>query len=213
MKGTYIVFEGIVGTGKSTQSKRLYSYLQKKFPEKKIILTREPGGDEIAESVRKVVQGTKFGIAMQPEAEAYLYAASRAQALRSVVKPILDDGGIVISDRSYLSSVAYQGYARDLGMEKVLEINKIAVGNLIPDIIIYIKLEPEKSLQRVFDRKGDKFENENVLFFKKIEKGYEELSCLDSLKEKWHTVDGHGAIEDVSARIREVIRKTLHLFS
>ena len=100
-KGLYIAFEGVIGSGKSTQSKLLQKYLEKTIKDKLILATKEPGGSEIANEIRKTVQGTHIQEAMDPVCEAYLYAASRAQTLRTVVKPILDKGGIVISDRSF----------------------------------------------------------------------------------------------------------------
>lgn len=211
MKGFYIVFEGIVGTGKSTQSKKLLEEMKKRYPTRKVILTREPGGDEIAEHIRKAVQGTLYNTDMVPECEAYLYAASRAQTLRSVVKPILDSGGIVISDRSYISSVAYQGFARGLGVEKILEINRVAVDGLQPDMIIYIKLDPVKSLRRIFNKEGDKFEKENPEFFRKIEEGYDLLSKRPEFSKRWATIDGTGDIETVYRRIMEKISESLRL--
>ena len=204
----YIIFEGIVGTGKTTQSKKLYEYIKKNNPGMKVILTREPGGTEIAEAIRKIVQGSEFNEVMQAECEAYLYAASRAQSLRTVVKPILDKNGIVISDRSYLSSVAYQGAARSLGAKTVLEINKIAVNGILPSKIIYLDLSPETGLKRCFDKKGDKFEKEDIEFFNNVKLGYIELSKLPELKNKWSTIDATGSVEQVFQRIIQ----TLHSF-
>jgi dTMP kinase len=205
MKCLYIVFEGVVGTGKSTQSKKLYEFLKKQFPEKETTLTREPGGDEIAEAIRKLVQATDFKQEMMPECEAYLYAASRAQSLRTVVKPALERGAIVISDRSFLTSAAYQGHARGLGIEKILEINK-AAAEIIPDIIFYIDMEPAEGLRRSFDKSGDKFEKEDVEFFRKVEAGYKELS---KRYKQWVNIDGNGSIEKVHRRIAEKLRLTL----
>lgn len=104
----YIVFEGMVGSGKSTQSKKLFEYLQVKYPERKIIHVREPGSTIIAQEIRLLAQSRVFEEEMDPICEAYLYAASRAQSLRHMVKPTLDAGGIVIADRSFISSLAYQ---------------------------------------------------------------------------------------------------------
>src|SRR3989338_5871436 len=121
MNYNYIVLEGVVGCGKTTQAKKLYEHLKKNYPGREIILTREPGGSEIAERIRTLVQGTEFSEVMTPECEAYRYAASRAQTLRSIVSPTIQRGGTVISDRSFLSSMAFQGAARGLGTETVLE--------------------------------------------------------------------------------------------
>jgi len=102
--GFYIIFEGCHGTGKTTQSKKLFEFLKKKFPHKEIIWTREPGGGEITESIRKLVQGTKFSEEMDPHCEAYLYAASRAQSLRRIVKPVLEKNGISFSSYNTTSN-------------------------------------------------------------------------------------------------------------
>jgi dTMP kinase len=205
MKSAYIIFEGTVGTGKSTQAKRLYDFLKERYPKKQIILTREPGGDEIAESIRKLVQGTEFKQDMVPECEAYLYAAARAQSLRSVVKPCLDAGGIVISDRSYLTSLAYQGYAREVGIKKVLDINKEAIEGFSHGLILYIELDPEQGLKRTFDKGGDKFEKLDCVFFKKVQEGYKKISQMPQFKGNWVNIDGKGDKNTVFERIKEKI--------
>lgn len=123
----YIVFEGMVGSGKSTQSKKLFEYLQEKYPDRKIIHVREPGSTIIAQEIRLLAQSRVFEEEMDPICEAYLYAASRAQSLRHLVRPTLEAGGIVIADRSFISSLAYQGEARGLGLDRIMEINQHAV--------------------------------------------------------------------------------------
>ena len=128
-KGFYIIFEGCHGTGKTTQSKKLFEFLKKKFPSKEVIWTREPGGSEIADSIRKLVQGTKFNEEMDFICEVYLYAASRAHTLRKIVKPVLERNGIVVQDNSFVTTLAYQGYAQKLGFGTCLEVNKLALGN------------------------------------------------------------------------------------
>ena len=111
----YIVLEGIVGSGKSTQSKRLVTYFTSLFPEKEILLVREPGSTPIAEDIRHLAQKKEWADeVMHPLTNAYLYAAARAQLLHTIVKPALESGKIVISDRSFLSSLAQQGFAQGL---------------------------------------------------------------------------------------------------
>ncbi len=197
----YIVFEGIVGTGKTTQSKRVFEYLKKKFPNKEIIWTREPGGTEIAEAIRKVVQGTEFNEDMDYICEQYLYAASRAQALRKVVKPVLDKGGIVVSDRNFITSLAFQGLGRDLGIKKSLAINKIAIEGFIPDIVIQLKLNPKKCLPRLKDQSGDKWEKLGLDFHTKIAKGYNEVSKVRGICKKWIKVNANGDTDEVFGKI------------
>lgn len=201
----YIVFEGIVGTGKTTQSKLLGDYLNKVFPRKKIIWTREPGGTEIADKIRKLVQGTEFNEKMEPECESYLYAASRAQTLRTLVKPNLDEGNIVISDRSFLSSLSYQSFGRGLGIKKVWEINKIAIGDILPDLILFLDLDIKTALSRTNDEKGDKFEKLDTEFFLKARQGYLEAGKLDFLKDRFVIIKDHGSIEEVHKRIKTVV--------
>ncbi len=197
----YIVFEGVVGTGKTTQSKLLHEALQQRIPKREIIWTREPGGSEIAEAIRKVVQGTAFEEEMHPVCEAYLYAAARAQSLRSVVLPVLERGGGVIADRSVMTSIAWQGYGREMGKEKILEINKPAIEGIMPSVIFYLKGDLEQSLARTFDAAGDKFEKFPKAFFHKCEEGYEDMKNDAMFAPLWEEIDAKGTREEVHARI------------
>lgn len=197
----YIVFEGIVGSGKSTQSSRLYEYLLQKYPEKKIIHVREPGSTGIAEAIRKLAQWTKFDELMDPICEAYLYAAARAQLLKTVIKPTVDNGGIVIADRSFISSLAYQWWARWLGLDKVLAINHAAINDVLPDKVVYLDSEVEHALNRTFDADGDKFEQMGVEFFEKVKEWYRRSSQLAIWGKKRITVDAKWTIEEVFERI------------
>lgn len=205
-RGTYIVFEGVVGTGKTTQSKLLVERLKVAHPDREIVWTREPGGSEIAEAIRTVVQATPFAETMEPICEAYLYAAARAQSLRAVVKPALERGAVVVADRSFCTSVAWQGAARGLGTDLVLAINEIAIRDCMPDLVIEIDLDPEVGLKRTFDAKGDKFESMSVEFFRKCVEGYRLLSEHPLLAGKWHRISGEGSIEEVAARIDAIVR-------
>ncbi len=210
MTSLYIVFEGIIRTGKSTHARRLKEFLKKKYPDKKIILTYEPGGTEIADDIRELVQGKAFRETMEPVCEAYLYAAARAQSLRKVVMPALEKGSIVISDRSYLSSCSYQGGSKKLGIETIYEINKTALSGLTPDLVIFIDLHPEISLGRNLDEEGDKHEKESIEFFQKARETYLELSKRPELKEKWKTIDGSGSIEEVYQKVQKAVNNFLH---
>ena len=187
----YIVFEGIVGTGKTTQSKRLVKYLKEQH-KKKVIWTREPGGTEIAEAIRKLVQGTKFKEKMDPICDHYLYAAARAQSLSKIVKPSLKSKKFVVSDRSFISALV-----RDIETKKALKINAAAIENLLPDLIFYIKLDPETGLSRIKDGDNDKFERKGIAFYKKINKGYELVSRMRMFKGKWINIDGRGSEDEV----------------
>lgn len=202
----YIVFEGLVGAGKSEQSKRLYEYYLEKYPKKEVIWTREPGGSPIAEAIRTVVQGTKFSEEMDPICEAYLYASSRAQTLRRIVKPVLDKGGIVIADRSFFTSLSYQAFGRGLGPELVTNINQTAISSVIPDAIIFMDLDIKVGLSRTFDEAGDKFESLDISFFKKAYQGYK--YSRDNLKDfykAWHDIDASGTRDEVFASILKAL--------
>jgi dTMP kinase len=204
----YIALEGVVGTGKTTQATKLYEFLKLKFPNKKVILTREPGGTQIAENIRKIVQGTEYNEEMDVVCEAYLYAAARAQSLRKIVKPVLDSGGIVVSDRTFLSSLAYQGFVRS-NINLILDINKKAIEGFYPDTILFLDLDPKKGLMRTFDKDGDKWEKLDVTFFEKVKEGYLEISKMPEFSKKWINIDATGNINDVFFRIKNKIMEIL----
>jgi len=205
----YIVFEGVVGTGESTQIKKLLEYLKHKYSDREVVITREPGGTEISETIRSVVQGKEFDEDMEPICEAYLYAASRAQSLRTVVKPVLENGGIVISDRSVFSSLSNQAFGRELGFEEVYDINKKAVGDFWPDMILYLDLPIEVGLGRVFDEGGDKFERLGTDFYEKVKEGYELMSNKSEFKDKWVSVDASGSEDEVFNKIVKAVEKRI----
>jgi dTMP kinase len=184
----YIVFEGIVGTGKSIQSRKLYDYLKEKYSDKKVVWTKEPGGTEIAQKIRECVQGTDFSEEMDPICEVYLYAASRAQTLRRVVKPVIECGGVVVSDRSFISALAFEGYGADTGINNVLKINRYAIDSVVPDLVVFLDLDPNICCERIFDKKGDKWERRGIEFFQKVRTGYTKISKLKMFNDKWITV-------------------------
>lgn len=201
----YIVLEGNHGSGKSIQARKLTEFLQKKYPKREVILTFEPGGTEVANAIRKCVQGTHYQEKVEGITEAYLYAASRAQSLRTVVQPCLRKNGIVISDRSVVSSIAIQGVARGIGLETVLDINQQALADFLPDIIIYLHLDWNKSTKRTFDGDGDRLEKEDERFFQLVERGYQEVAQMPIFKKRWVNIDGSGNVEEVFARIQTEI--------
>jgi len=211
MKGIYIVFEGVVGTGKTTQSKKLFSLLKKLYPKKEILWTREPGGSEVADAIRKLAQGTRFSEEMDPVCEAYLYAASRAQTLRRVVYPVLAKGGIVVQDNSFITGLSYQGFGRKLGEKTFFAINKVALNHLYPDIVIYLDLDPRLSRQRTFDLGGDKFEAASRQFFRRVYNGYRKISKLKLFKERWININASGSIDEVFDQITKSLNHKLRL--
>ena len=206
----YIVFEGIVGTGKTTQSKLLAAWLKEQLPHRQVLWTREPGGTEISDVVRSVVQGTSFNETMHPLCEAYLYAASRAQSLRSVVKPCLDSGGIVVADRSFITSLVYQGHACGIGINTAWGINSFAVGDVVPDLVIYLDLPVNVALARAKDQAGDKWEKLGIDFFTNVETGYKIGAKLPQLAGvRWINVSAEGTPEQVFERVVFAIKPFL----
>lgn len=203
----YIVLEWVVGTGKSTQSKKLAEWFRTQEPEREVIEVREPGGTEIAEAIRVLVQGTEFWEEMSPLTDIYLYASARAQLLESIVRPALQGWAIVISDRSFCSSLTIQWVAQGMGMERVREINKEAVKNTMPDMILFMDLDVDTWLARTFDGEGDKFEKRKAEFSHKIYEGCEMLFDFPPTKDLMRRVDASGSVEEVFENILQEIEK------
>lgn len=205
--GLYIAFEGVVGCGKTTQSRLLVTKLIAEFPNREVIWEREPGGSEIADAIRKIVLVPPFEEEMDPVCEQYLFAASRAQTLRTVVRPVLEKGGVVVSDRSIFSSLAYQGFGRELGINRVLAINRQAVDDLWPDKVYFIDLPVRTALSRTRDKSGDKFESNGEEFYERVREGY--LVLAAKAPRLVEVVDGSGEIEKVHNRIHASVLKLL----
>lgn len=202
----YIVFEWITGAGKSTQMAKLKEFFAKKLPNKEVIFVHEPGATPIAQDIRELAQAKTWdNDYMHPLTNAYLYAAARAQLLHTVVIPALAEWKIVISDRCFLSSLAYQGEAQKLGFDKVMSINNEAVVNIIPDIVLYMNVDIDTAMQRVFDSKGDKWESMGRQFFMDTEIGYEKCSELDIVKDKFFRINANLDIDDIANQIQEII--------
>ena len=163
----FVSFEGCEGVGKSTQLRLLKEYLEKTG--QRAVYVREPGSTEISEQIRKVILDTA-NTAMTDMTEALLYAASRAQLVREVIKPALAKGELVICDRYVDSSVAYQGYGRGMGAELIKQINAPAIDGCMPDLTIFIDLSPEHSWRTY--RTEDRLEQESNEFFTKVYNGF-----------------------------------------
>ena len=176
VRGKFITFEGCEGSGKSTQLKLLSAYLEREgIP---YIMTREPGGSPIAEDIRKIILDGK-NTAMCDECEAMLYAASRIQHLREKVIPALEEGKLVICDRYVDSSLAYQGYARGLGLDYVADINKKAFELCTPDLTVFLDISPDKAFERKHGAdENDRMEKQGLEFHKRVYEGYLKLLSI-----------------------------------
>ena len=173
MKGKFIVFEGPDRSGKSTQANLLSKYLVEKGFD--VVLTREPGGDSVAEEIRKIVLDPAHKVS--PMAELLLYEASRAQHTQQKIIPALEAGKIVICERYTMSSCAYQGYGRGLDLDVINQLNDIATLNLKPDLTLVFLMSDKYFTQRGEYLFSDRLEQEDEAFRHKMRKGYRELAA------------------------------------
>jgi dTMP kinase len=170
MRGRYVAFEGIDGVGKSTVMEAVAAQLRESGH--RVETAREPGGTDVGEAIRDILLHTHDHL--EPQAEALLFAAARAQLTRMVVQPALEAGIWVLTDRSLFSSLAYQGGARGLGVEEVRDVNAFAVGAIWPDLVILLEIDPEVGLERESDR--DRIGAEGLDFQRAVAAAYSELS-------------------------------------
>jgi len=206
--GKLISFEGSEGSGKSTQIARLAEHVQKIGRE--VIATREPGGTEIGEQIRNIIVHNSKGDEMCPETELLLFTAARAQVVREVIAPALKRGAIVLSDRFLDSSTVYQGIARNLAPGPVSEINRFAVGDVMPDLTIVIDVPTDVSLARIRQRASDlpdRMERENIAFYTKVREGY--LLLAQQWPERVVVVDGTLAPDALDKKIWTEVQKYL----
>lgn len=206
MNGKFITFEGPEGSGKTSVITGIKEYLDGLGIN--YITTREPGGIKIAENIRNIILDKK-NTEMDAHAEALLFAAARSQHFSEKVKPALEEGKIVICDRFIDSSLAYQGHARGLGIDEVYNINKFAIGNVLPDITIFIDVPPHVGLQRVFSntRKVDRLDLEDLEFHELVYQGY--MIIADKYKNRFKIVDGTQSKEKVIEDTIKVIESIL----
>ncbi|MEO2077165.1 MAG: dTMP kinase [Bacillus sp. (in: firmicutes)] len=201
--GMFITFEGPDGAGKTT----ILSMVANHF--KEAMVTREPGGIDIAEQIRRVILN-KENTAMDPRTEALLYAAARRQHLIEKVKPALEEGKIVLCDRFVDSSLAYQGHARNLGIDEVWSINQFAIEELMPQLTIYFDIEPEAGLKRINknkDREVNRLDLEDLEFHQKVREGYYLL--LERFPDRIVKIDASGTVEEVYEQTVKLISEKL----
>ena len=207
-KGLFISFEGSEGCGKSTQIARLATRIRDSGRE--VITMREPGGTPIGEQIRNLLQYDEAGKAMTPEAEILLFAASRAQLVREVIRPALLRGAVVLCDRFLDSTTVYQGVARALAQEEVQAINGFAVGETLPDLTILLDLDAAEGRRRAAGRKGpkDRMEQEDEGFYESVRQGYLELARAHP--GRIAVIAAVGGEGEVEASITTVLRERCH---
>lgn len=208
----FITFEGVEGSGKTTQIEMLKEHLEWKGLQ--VVSTREPGGTELGEKIRSMLLNIE-GCAIAPWSELLLYAVCRAQMVNEIIKPALLDKKIVICDRFADSTMVYQGYARGLDLEAVANLNKWVTEGILPTVTFIIDCPPEIGLKRALARidantgsnKEDRFEREDIEFHKKVREGYLRLAKTESNRIK--IINGDRDITVIHKEICDIVEKQL----
>lgn len=191
-----MTFEGIDRSGKTTQARMLCDALGDEA-----LAVREPGGTPVGERVRELLKDAS--LELRPESEALLFAAARAELVSRVIRPALEAGRVVVSDRFLDSSLAYQGHARGLGVEEVERINRFATGGLEPDLTILLWIEPAAAAARAGE--ADRFEEEGRSLQTAVFRAYEELAAADPAR--WRRVDANPPADVVHAEVLELVQR------
>jgi dTMP kinase len=191
----FISLEGVDGSGKSTQARLLVEALGSET-----VAIREPGGTDAAERIRDLLADP--AVALEPLAELLLFCAARADLTERVIRPALEAGRTVVSDRFSDSSVAYQGAARGLGVGEVIGLCDTATDGLWPDLTLLLKIEPELSLGRADGQ--DRFESEGLELQRAVARAYEEIAIIAS--DRVVAIDADGTVDEVHARVMEAVR-------
>ena len=191
----FITFEGMDGSGKTTQAELLRAHLEEQG--RRVVATREPGGTELGEKVRELLLG---GTPISPWAEAALFAAARAELVAEVVEPALESGADVVCDRYLDSSLAYQGIARGLGVERVRALNLDAIRGVLPDVTFLLLVDPAEAARRSGSA-ADRIEREGEEFLRAVDRAYRELGSL--FPDRIVTIEGVRAPEEIAKEVRE----------
>lgn len=202
-KGIFISLEGPEGAGKTTVLSAVSERLQKEGYT--VLVTREPGGIKISEAIREVILDNN-NIEMDAKTEALLYAAARRQHLVEKVVPALEKGAIVLCDRFIDSSLAYQGYARGLGIDEVLKINEFAIEGMMPDLTIYFDISPEEGLARVLnntEREQNRLDKEKLSFHERVYEGYKQV--IKQYEDRIVRTDARLTKEEVTTNVYNII--------
>jgi dTMP kinase len=215
MRGLFFTFEGTEGSGKSTQIGLLAERLRKMG--RRVRAVREPGGTLIGEEIRHTLKHSHANQAMTPEAELLLMNASRAQLVREIIRPALDNGEIVLCDRFYDSTVAYQGYGRQMDLHAVNAVINLAVGSTRPDLTLLLVIPQSISEQRLAARQlsqpvaRDRFEEADAAFFTRVMQGYEAIAQRETARVQ--KIDGTGDVARIHEDVWKAIQKLLMLGS
>ena len=191
----FVTFEGLDGSGTTTQSELLRQHLEEAGRD--VVATREPGGTELGEKIRELVLG---GTEISPWAEAALFAAARAELVAEVIQPALDRGADVVCDRYLDSSLAYQGLARGLGVDRVLALNVNAIRGVLPDVTFLLLIDPDEARERS-GPPADRIEREGKEFLRAVDEAYRELGSI--FAGRIVTIDASRPVDEVAKEVRE----------
>lgn len=200
--GSFIVFEGGEGAGKSTQEARLAQWLQGQGLT--VVRTREPGGTPAGEAIRSILLSTEF-TGLTDRAEALLFAAARSEHAAQVIRPALQAGSVVVCDRYLDSSVAYQGYGRDLGPEFVRDLSLWATQELVPDLTVVLDVDPAVGLSRV--QSPDRLESEPIEYHQRVRQAFLDIAAANP--ERYLVIDADQHLDSIAAQIRDRVARRL----
>lgn len=210
MAGKFITFEGTDGAGKTTILNMVLDYLKEEMGDK-LVTSREPGGNPIAESIREVILDRK-NVDMDKRTEALLYAAARRQNIEQTVKPAIADNKLVICDRYLDSSIAYQGGGREIGEDAINEMNQFATEGFLPDLTIYFNLPVEEGLKRIAKNRAedevDRLDVETIDFHNRVHAAYQRLAKANPKRIK--SVDATQSIDAVYQNVLEILQPYLN---
>ncbi len=201
-KGLFITFEGIDGCGKTTQINLLKEYLENKGYN--VLVTREPGAIGLGEKLREIL--LNYDGDVSSNCESFLFLADRAQHIDTIIKPAIDNGTIVLCDRHTDSTVAYQGYGRELNLKQIHYLNNIATNNIKPDITFILDIDVETSLERI-GKNRDRMESAGIDFFNRVRNGYIEISKQEPNRAK--LINGKNSIEEIKNQIIEMLNEII----
>lgn len=209
-KGIFITFEGGEACGKSSQIKLLKEYLLSLPNPARFVFVREPGGTPLGEEIRNMVM-KDFENAPLPMSELLLYCASRAELVERVIRPALQEGKIVIADRFYDSTIAYQGMARKImSAEDILKLTRMIIGQLTPDLTFYLKIAPEEAFKRKanMNEQLDRIELEGMEFHQNVAKGYDYISKLEP--QRFFVIDATKSIDEIAQIIKDKVNNLIN---
>ncbi len=199
----FITIEGCDGVGKTHQTRRLKEYCEQMGYD--VVFTREPGGSDIAEQIRRIILDAA-NCDMDDMCEAFLYAAARIQHLKDIVKPALRQGKTVFCDRFVHSSYVYQGLGRGLGLDKIVQLNRIAVGEYMPEFTVFLYLSPEQAFMRKGGAdKSDRMEAVDFSFHQQVYQGYKAL--IQAEPDKFEVIDASGSAEQTQRLLRQALAR------